>query len=248
MNSLIYYIFALRHSFAAMVVALCTVQSVEAQVSAQLCGPLIEPLQYGPYDYRTDKDKLNLVEKAHFTPQVETLVRGESTSKLGFDINYTLQRIPNHHRALVSVLRLAERKQAVMMGLVRPPECYFERALRWRNDDVVARMIYAKFLGQQGRKSEAIQQLEITAAFAKDNPMTHLNIGLLLIEMKEYELALARAHMLQLLDPTDIRLRDQLTQAGRWREPPVASAASAAESPVVPAPASSALPASAPGN
>lgn len=245
---------ALRNSLATVAIACCAPHSALAQVTAEYCGPLIEPLQYGPYDYRIDKDKLPIVEIAHFTPQVEGLVRGVSTFQLGVDLNYVLQRFPNHHRALVSVLRLVERKQVVTMGLVRPPECYFERALRWRKDDVVARMLYAKFLASQARKPEAIHQLEVTATFAQENPMTHRNIGLLLIEMKEFELALAHAHTLQLLDPADSRLRDQLTRAGRWREPltaPTPAAAqsvSAAEPAVAPASAPAASPASAPSN
>src|SRR4051812_47506028 len=70
---------------------------VSCTAFAQGCGSLANP--YGPFDYRTSKDKLDIVEGAHFTPDVETL-RSGSTGSLGADIDYTLRTSPNHHRAL----------------------------------------------------------------------------------------------------------------------------------------------------
>ena len=238
---------AIRQVLASALFLLYTMQASQAQVTAEYCGPIAIPMQYGPYDYRTDKDKLPLVEGAHFTPKVESLTHGQSTT-LGGDIDYVLQRFPNHHRALVSVMRLVERKQAAEKELGRPPECYFERALRWRKDDVVARMLYAKFLADQGRKPEAISQLEIAAIYAKDFVLTHRNIGLLLLEMREFDRALVQAHKLLTLNDPDTRLRESLTRAGKWREPVLtpAPAASSADSTAMPAPA--AAPASAVAN
>lgn len=210
-----------RYSLALLLFFTLFSKLAQAQVSAELCGPMSLPMQYGPYDYRTDKDKLTIVEVAHFTAQVEALLRGQSAASYATDISYTLQRFPNHHRALLSVMRMVERKILAVRELLHPPECYFERALRWRKDDVVARMLYAKFLADQNRKHEAIHQLEITERFAADNPLTHRNLGRLLIEMKEYPSALAQAYKLLKLDPADTSLRESLTLVGQWREPDV---------------------------
>lgn len=239
---------AIRQALAAALVLLCMMAATQAQVTAEQCGPMSLPMQFGPYDYRIDKDKLPIVEIAHFTAQVESLLRGQSTASFAGDISYTLQRFPNHHRALMSVMRMVERKMPAVRELLRPPECFFERAVRWRKDDVVARMLYAKFLADQHRKPEAINQLEITATYAKDFVLTHRNIGLLLIEMGEFDRALVQAHKLLILDDPDTRLRDSLTRAGKWREPVLtpAPAASSADSTAMPAPA--AAPASAVAN
>lgn len=69
---------------------------------------------FGPFDY-TDPETarpgkygqsppLHLVEIAHFTPEVEHLVRGKSGAIYG-DLDYTLRAFPNHHRALWSMVR-----------------------------------------------------------------------------------------------------------------------------------------------
>ena len=120
------------------------------------CGPMGVNLDaYGPYDYRTDKDKLPLVENAHFTPGVEQFFE-RKTGYFGADIGYTLYRFPNHHRALDAMVRLSKRERTDKpRGATFSTECYFERALRFRKDDVVARMLYAEYLVQGGRADDA---------------------------------------------------------------------------------------------
>src|SRR5262245_56299958 len=59
-----------------------------------------ERMAAGPADYRIASDYLiRLVENAHFTPDVEMLNRGKS-STVGGDLAYTLRVFPNHPRAL----------------------------------------------------------------------------------------------------------------------------------------------------
>lgn len=202
---------------------LWVIQPALAQMTAEFCGPIPNP-----WDYNVNKNFIYLVEHAHFTRQVENLIRGESTSSAGPDLDYTLGRFPNHPRALISVTRAAERKLEAKIGLPRPVECYFERALRFRKDDRVARMLYAQFLYGQNRKNEALEQLKITSHSAGDNPMSHRNIGLIYLEMKEPALALEEARLLERLNYDDPILNDALKRAGVVREPATGAAASAA--------------------
>lgn len=211
-----------------------------AQVGPQVCGPISVAGQYGPWDYRVHKDKLPVVETNHFTMQVEALIKGITTHKLAPDLDYTLQKVPNHHRALVSVMRFGERKGAGGDAMSLPIECYFERALRWRSDDVIVRMLYSQFLTKAKRRPEAIKQLEIATELAKDSAMTHQNVGLVYLEMQEYDRALASAHLALSYNPNADKLADALKKAGKWVEPPP-PAASAPEST-----ASASAPASAP--
>ena len=200
------------------------------------CGALEN--SYGPYDYRTNKGpKLDIVEKFHFTPKIEALVGGE-TSPLPGDIGYTLRTFPNHHQALMALMRweakqkmLQEtRKDLPLLQLHRdddktsnrktlPLACYFDRAIRFRPDDSLVRMLFAQYLIGTEQVELAVQQLEQAIRFAGDNPLTHYNVGLLFLEAALPERALVQAHKAQELGIPYTELADKLKAMGKWREP-----------------------------
>ena len=203
-----------------------------AQAAPNPCGSLNNA--YGPYDYRTERTgKLHIVEEYHFTPEVEALVRGKSSAYVADDLNYTLHTSPNHHRALMAIVRLGERtKSSQPPHLQYSITCYFDRAIRFQPDDTVVRLIYAQYLGNTGRVPQAVQQLKIATGLAKDNPLAHYNIGLIYFELKKYDEALAQAHIAMAMGFTRHELADQLKQVGRWSDPiPAQAAASAASAP-----------------
>lgn len=191
---------------------------VSAQPSAAGCGAL-DNGSNGPFDYRTERGSgLKTVEQFHFTPNIENLIGGNS-APLGAELDYTLRAFPNHHRALMAMMRLGEKlKSPQPAKAAHSVECYFERALRFRPDDSTARMIYATFLAKYGRGPEAIKQLEIATAAAGDNAYTHYNIGLIYFDIKDYDQALAQAHRAYGLGFVQPQLRDQLKNAGKWKE------------------------------
>jgi hypothetical protein len=189
------------------------------------CGTLEN--HYGPYDYRRPGDKLSIVERFHFTPQVYGLIRGQS-GYIGGDLSYTLHAFPNHHRALVAMQRLAERQRTTQPeGADLPVECYFERAVRFAPDDVLARTLYALFLNGKARRSEAIEQLELATPYAAEDGPSHAKIGLAYVEVGDLDRALRQAHRARQLDFVAADLEDQLRRRNRWRDPPPASAAPA---------------------
>jgi len=215
----------LLHWAATIVFSIAAVPA-NSQVSSQLCGSLENA--YGPYDYRTDRARLGIVEKFHFTAQVEMLVKGASGT-LGGDLDYTLRAFPNHHRALIALITLTERtKLPQPAGLPRQTECYFERALRFKRDDNVARMLYARYLSITKRESEAVQQLDQVVHAAADSALTHYNAGLIYAELKVYDKALAQAHMALRLGHQGDGLRQILQAANQWREPSAPPAETAA--------------------
>ena len=208
---------------------------VFAQVNESICGPLAN--NFGPYDFRPEKfvrddmdshtTKRGLVEGAHFTPRVEFLIGSQSKSMSqseppGGDIDYTLRAFPNHHRALMSVMKYGERKKSKQpAGLRYSVECYFERALRFKPDDTIARMLYATYLTKNSRLPEAVSQLEASDSLAAENPFTHYNIGLVYFDMKNYGKALAQAHRATALGFERTELRDLLKGVNKWQEPQV---------------------------
>lgn len=202
----------------ACAAALCATLPARAQ-TGNACGPIYNTGHYGPYDYRTDRQQLGVVEKFHFAPQVEALIRGMSGPLAG-ELNYVLKAAPNHHRALVSLMRLAQRQKLPHLAdMDYSVECYFERGARFRPDDTVVRSLYAQYLGSLGRKSEAAAHLELALQHAGDNPFTHYNIGLVFFEIGAFDRALQQAHKAREMGLPKPELENQLRKANQWKEP-----------------------------
>ena len=184
------------------------------------CGPLRPPGQYGPYDFRKDRDKISVVVDNHFQPMVEHLISGQTSMYVGGDIDFTLRAIPNHPNALMSMMLLGEKeKTTAPRGSRYSVECWFERAIRFRPDDNVVRMIYTNFLTKKKRKPEAMQQLDIVLTTAKDNALTYNNVGLLYFDLGEYQKALVQAHKAIELGLNRPDLPRQLQSVGKWSDP-----------------------------
>ncbi len=210
---------------AALPVAMALLHggSALAQTTAlNACG---DPFHnhFGPWDYRTAKrENLQIVEKFHFTPGVESLTRPASTTyaAMAGDVGYTLYVFPNHHRALLTMTRLGERhKSDKPPGASFTIDCYFDRATRFRPGDTVVRGIYAQYLGKQKRKNDAMRQLEFAIQNAGDNPVSHYSIGTVFLELGEFERALLQAHKANAMGLQWRELEDALKKAGHWKEP-----------------------------
>ena len=88
----------INNRFLALLVLLSTAglylpalaQDQSANISS--CGALFSSGQYGPYDFRTDKEKLPIVLGAHFTPEVEALIRGKTSGTPGGDIEIVVEK------------------------------------------------------------------------------------------------------------------------------------------------------------
>lgn len=194
------------------------------------CGDLRDST--GPYDYRTGPPETRaLVEKFYFTVGVEKLMGGHS-GKLGGDLDYTLRAFPNHHRALIAMTTYGQRLKLPQVPAARyPVECYFARALQFAPDDTIARLLYASYLFQNARDTEAEAQIVTTIQYAGDNGFSHYNIGMVLAEHGRYEQALEQAHKAAALGFERPQLRDLLVKAGRWQDPPAAAASAPTGSP-----------------
>jgi hypothetical protein len=216
---------------------------------ANPCGPIYIRGHHGPFDYRTQRANLQIVEDFHFTPEIEAGLRGRN-GPIGGDINYTLKSSPNHHRALITLMQVSRRlKSEQIRGLEWPLECFFDRAIRFQKDDVIVRMLYAQYLSERTRREDALKQLEIAMDLAGDNPFTHYNIGMLFADAADWDRALKQAHKAMSLGFPRTELGDRLRQAGRWSEPapaPAPTSATAASAPTATAASAPAAAASRP--
>lgn len=188
-----------------------------AETSDYACGSLQNG--YGPYDFRSDKDKLPIVLGAHFTPEVQNLVKSV-TGRIGGDIDYTLRAIPNHPAALLAMIRLGEREKTNKPSGARyTVECYLNRANRFRNDDAMVKMIYANYLAKNGQGNQALKYLNDASELGEESANLYYNIGLIYLDLKEYDKALKNAHLAYQMGFPLPGLRDRLKKAGKWVEP-----------------------------
>jgi tetratricopeptide (TPR) repeat protein len=206
---------------SALLVAMALPMRVMAQSSVGGgCGGLENA--YGPFDYSDplDKaDKLNIVERYHFTAQVENLVAGQSGA-LVMDIDYTLRAFPNHARALWAMARYQ-----MAMGRAWSPsdhfysmDCYFDRAERWRPGDATVWMIHGMYLAKQGRNRDAVEQYERALALQSDSPEINYNAGLNFVELKQFDRARETANKAYSQGYPLPGLRNMLKRAGEWQE------------------------------
>lgn len=190
--------------------------------AANLCGnPFVN--HFGPFDYRkADKATKALVENAHFTPGVESMTRPKNTMKhdMAQDVSYTLNVFPNHHRALLTMQRLSVRwKSDPPPGTSRTVDCWYDRAVRYAPDDTVVRALYAQFLAGRDRRADAVHHLDEASKHAKENPLSHYNLGLVYLELGEHEKARQRALEARELGFPRADLIDKLRAAGHWTGP-----------------------------
>ncbi len=181
------------------------------------CGSLDN--HFGPFDYRSSYDKHAIVERFHFTQDVEQLRGGASSAKIGGDISYVLRVFPNHPRALDAMARLSEReKKPRPTGSQYSIDCWFERGMRFRSDDEVVKMLYGMHLLRAGKNREAVKYLEQAREGGQPNANVHYNLGLAYIKLGDYDAALENAHVAYKLGFPLPGLKNQLMRAGKWRE------------------------------
>jgi hypothetical protein len=211
----------------APLLALAFIAGAQAQQAVNTCGPIQRgPGETGPFDYRTQRGQLEIVERFHFTPRVEALLAGHS-STIGGDLSYLMRTSPNHHRGLLAIMRFVERSRSPQpRDMQYTIDCYFERAIRFTPDDVIVRMLFARHLGNLKNVPAAKSQLEFATNLAGDNGLTHFNIGMTYFDLGLYPEALARAHAARGYGFPRPELETRLREKGHWSEPPPALAAS----------------------
>jgi tetratricopeptide (TPR) repeat protein len=196
------------------------------------CGDFVRAGRLLPEDYRKPSPRLKVVQDYHFGPNVEALVSPmQRGMAIGSDLDYTLWGYPNHHRALITLVRLAAReKNDQPAGTQFTVDCYFARAFLIAPDDVVARMIYASYLGGRQRRPEALVQLNTVVEQAGDNALTHFNAGLSYLELGAYKEASSQARRAAELGFQRNTLVQELQRRGQWHGPPPVDASAASTS------------------
>lgn len=204
--------------------------SIGAQTN-NACGSLVN-YAFGPYDYRVaTPGQKSLVENAHFTAGVEFL-QTRKTGTFGHDIGYTLRAFPNHPRALMAMQQLVEKeKRNPAEDAPYTIDCFYERALRFRPDDYVVRLLYVSFLIGRGELKEVPAHLAYVSETEADNAFAMYNLGLVYFDLKDYGQSLAYAHKAMQLGLARPDLKAKLERLNKWADPAPVAATDAASKP-----------------
>lgn len=220
-----------------LLVLLCLIQKPALSKSAPWVGVDLKGYActgkaqgFGPYDYTNDADKksfigggpdtaLTIVERAHFPPDTENLIKAVFNSFLG-DFDYTLRAWPNHHRALLSLVRF----QLEVNKKIRKPEkafsaveCYFQRAIHFSSKDAATYSLYAYYLSKIGKYQQAREQYEKALEIDPDSSKIEYAYSLLLIELKQYDTALEYAQKAYQHGKPPMGLKNKLEKLGVWK-------------------------------
>jgi tetratricopeptide (TPR) repeat protein len=200
----------------ALAFVFCALSS--AAVGAQECGSLENA--YGPFDYRrAGRDQLKLVESHHFNSTVESLKGGQTGTRPGGDLDYTLRAFPNHHRALAAMSRLSfiEKKEKPQ-GSSYTVGCWFARAAAFSPDDGTVRMLHGMYLFKRGKTQDALALLQQAEALQLEDANLFYTLGLVHFESKDYDKSFTYAKRAYAAGFPLPGLRQKLQQVGQWQE------------------------------
>lgn len=181
-----------------------------------LCGgPLAANVFQRPLDFNDPNEEHNLflINIAHFTPEVEALIRGKGTASPPDDLHYVLMGVPNYYRALAAMANWQLANPRPRDAKYLTIECYYERAFAFRPSDPKLRLGYATYLHRARRLEEARVEYQKAEELGDDDAELFYNRGLLELEMgnvvaarryadKAYELGYPLSGLKNLLNAT----------------------------------------------
>jgi tetratricopeptide (TPR) repeat protein len=213
----------LRRSICVAIISHAVLSSFSAYGGEVDCGSLANA--FGPYDYRDSSlvgvgRPRDLVETAHFTPDVQSLTKGNTADRPDHDLDYTLRAFPNHHQALYSMINY----YTDALASTRPPmrwsaECYLDRAERFQPDDEVVWMLDGVYLSRVHRLDEALAKYKHAEVLRPDSPEVHYNIGLVYLQLHRTDEALKEARLAYDANYPLMGLKNKLKKLGVWTEP-----------------------------
>ncbi|CAA9892804.1 TPR repeat-containing protein [Candidatus Methylobacter favarea] len=179
---------------------------------------------YGPYDYSKrhliPAKHLNIVEEYHFTPNVENLIAGSSSGTPYGDLDYTLRAWPNHHRALLSLIRYqleVIKKIRKDKSIKIPPECYLQRAIHFSPNDPMAYSLYGYYLAKVGQHKNAEKFYKKALELSPENSKIEYSYALLLIDLKRNSEAVEVAKKSYQHGHPPEGLKNKLKKIGAWK-------------------------------
>ncbi|MEH6648952.1 MAG: hypothetical protein V7707_02880 [Motiliproteus sp.] len=189
-----------------------------SNISNADCGDVFST-RHGPWDYNSSEGRKNLkkVEKRHFTDKVEKLIGGESTSELMGDLNYTLNKFPNHHRALMSLVKYNKLKEGTLpqtgTTFYQTVDCYFDRAFQFKPNDWKVYQIYGIHFYINKDFEESVAMFEYALSINSSAELNY-NLGLSYFKIGKFQQAKEQAEISYKNGYPLSGLRDMLLKKG----------------------------------
>lgn len=185
------------------------------------CGDFSLAWDYtDPANWRPSGDapqtRIKLVENVHFTQKVENLASGHTGARPAGDIEYTLQRFPNHLRALWALSRASRHPNWGKYTSSSRVRCFFERALTFKRDDPGVWMVYGMHLHKEAKYDEAEEKYREAGRLGLNSSDYHYNFGLLLAAKDNFREAAEQARIAYKMGYPLPGLRNKLSAAGYW--------------------------------
>lgn len=181
------------------------------------CAPLhgVEGKDYFDFQNPASKQRLDIVEEYHFTPEIESLQHG-LTGYIPDELAFVLRALPNHYRALAAMGRwqiMHPKMPDNLAGRVDTADCYFKRAISFRPEDGNLYSLYAVFLHQSGKLQDADKNYEKAETLGTANAELYYNRGLLKFKIGDIAGAQAYADKAYAMGYPLPGLRDMLARS-----------------------------------
>ena len=173
---------------------------------------------YGPYDYTNSehrKNYLSIVERHHFSSNVQFLLKGDSSAFIWDDLVFVVKAFPNHHRALAVMVKHRLANKPLSPGANRI-ECYFANAFSFKSDDAQVYLIFAQYLAKTGAHEQALRVFKKHESMKSVSSERDLSLGMLYFDMKQYAKARALAEKLSRNQNPNTELKDKLISVDQW--------------------------------
>lgn len=190
------------------------------------CGSLGQNyIGYARDYYTATAADRKLVEGAHFDDEHAALSRGGTTinnaraqGPVGGGLDYVLRVWPNHPLALADLNKYAKIKKSDRPDKMRwTVDCYYKRAITFVPNDGMVRFLYAIYLADFGKETEALENIELAEKLlVAPSTNTLYNMGLVYFRLKRYDDAKRLATIVYEQGYDLPGLKKQLQQAGKW--------------------------------
>ena len=197
----------------------CVQAKADVKINAVGCLSLSDfSTGYGPYDYTNPehiREKLPVVERHHFSTNVELLISGDSSHNPWDDLVFIVRAFPNHHRALSTMVRYKIANKP-LPDEAEKIECHFARAFEFMPDDARLHLIYTQYLHKSGEQESALALYKKHEKIKPESVERDYNLGLLYFEMKDYKNAKIYADKVYRRGYPFTELKEKLISVGHW--------------------------------
>jgi tetratricopeptide (TPR) repeat protein len=175
---------------------------------------------YNPGTGTDDRAIFEQVHSYHLQPGIEKMTKGTTDRGYG-DFLFILQGFPNSPQALNLMSELCVNK---MKSAKCDADPFFERAVAINPKIATTYVLYGIHLQRKGKHTEAIEKFNQALALQPNSVNAHYNMGLIYVDLKQYELANRHAQVAYALGAQLPGLHDKLVKVGKWQPLPELSA------------------------